>query len=60
MTGAKINGKIMPLETELNNGDIVDIITSSNTAGPSQDWLKIAKTTQAKNKIIASFANSDG
>ncbi|MBQ4109880.1 MAG: bifunctional (p)ppGpp synthetase/guanosine-3',5'-bis(diphosphate) 3'-pyrophosphohydrolase [Clostridia bacterium] len=51
MTGAKINGKIMPLDTQLHNGDIVDIITSSNGNGPGKDWVKIAKTSQARSKI---------
>ncbi len=55
MVGAKVNGKIIPLETTLKNGDIVDIITSNNTSGPSNDWLKIAKTSQARNKINAWF-----
>ena len=55
MIGAKVNGKIIQLETPLNNGDVVDIITSSNTMGPSNDWLKIAKTSQARNKINAWF-----
>jgi len=55
MVGAKVNGRIIPLETPLNNGDIVDIITSNNTMGPSNDWLKIAKTSQARNKINAWF-----
>ena len=59
MTGCKINSKMMPIITPLKSGDIIEIITSDNSKGPSRDWLKFVKSTKAKNKINGWFKKAE-
>ena len=59
MTGCKINSKMMPIITQLKSGDIIEVVTSDNSKGPSRDWLKFVKSTKAKNKIQGWFKKEE-
>ena len=55
--GAKVNGRLVPLESKLKNGDVIEIVTNkSDTAGPSRDWLNFVKSPRARSKIKAWFS----
>ena len=57
MIGARVNGKLAPIDYVIKNGDRIEVLTSQNSKGPSLDWLNVVKSTQAKNKINQWFRN---
>ncbi len=59
MVGARVNNKIVPLDHKIQNGDIVEIITSQNSKGPNRDWLALVKTAQARTKIKQWFKKEE-
>ena len=59
MVGAKVNGRLVPIDYTIKNGDRIEIITSQNSRGPGRDWLSMVKSTQAKNKINQWFRSRD-